>query len=69
MSRTKEEIDKEYSQHALFAGHKQALAMDLENQVRSLSGEVDTHITAMNALRREAATLAPLSAVEEKKAE
>lgn len=65
MSRTKEEIDKEYSQHALFAGHKQALAMDFENQVRSLSGEVDTHIKAMNALRREAAAPAPLAAVEE----
>lgn len=67
MSKTKEEIDKEYSQHALFAGHKQALCIDFEKQVRSLSNEIDKHIEAMNDLRREVPAPATLAAVEESK--
>lgn len=60
--RTKEEIDKDYAQHAGNFAYK---TMMLDLTIQRMQTEIDFHMAEMNKARKEAANL-PLPPVEQK---
>jgi hypothetical protein len=53
-TRTLQEINNEYQQHALQAGHKCRIVADMEKQLPRIQSEIEDHIQTMIRLTAEA---------------